>query len=290
MRPVRIATTSFLIDDQPHTLELNLQRALAYIDEAARREAGILCLPETVLTNCVGDDDAYAAENFPGHHTAIFQEQAKARRLNLIAPYFVRDNGRLYNQATIIDRNGDIAGFYRKVQPTAAESRHVTPGDALPVFDLDFGRVAVMICLDIYFGEIVRIYAAKGAEIVFWPTVTHGPTQHALLAQLTARAVDHSVVMVEANLAGHPPYAPYAGRYRPGTGRIVDHNGDVLAQTGRRHGIACADVDLDDVRLTSSCVLIREPDHIREDLQRLARLALYGREYLELAKSQRPFY
>jgi hypothetical protein len=87
-------------------------------------------------------------------------------------------------------------------------------------------------------------------------------------------------------MAGRPPYAPYAGRYRPGTARILDPNGDVLAQTGRREGIAFADVDLDEVRLTSWCVLFREPDRFREDLESMTRLDLYAREYARLAPLQ----
>ena len=158
------------------------------------------------------------------------------------------------------------------------------------MFTLDFGRVAVMICMDIYFPEIPRIYAFKGAEILFWPTVSHGPTQETLRTQLTARAVDNSLIVAEANLAGHPPYAAYAGRFRPATARIIDHNGDIIAQTGRRHGVTTATVDLDELRLTSQCVLIREPDRMREDLQSITRLDLYAKEYARLSRKQKRYY
>lgn len=286
MRTVRIATTSFLLEDQDHTIEMNMDRALSYVQEASDRGADIVCLPETVTTNNVSTDYQRYAEPYPGEFTEMFCAGARECKINLVAPYLVRADGKVYNQATVIDRRGSVVGVYRKVQPTGAELGYVSQGDSLPVFELDVGRVAVMICLDIYFPEIVRIYAFKGAEIVFWPTVTHGPTQEALRAQLTARAVDNSIIMVESNLAGHPPYAPYAGRYRPATARIFDHNGDILAQTGRRHGVACADMDLDEVRLTSQCVLIQEPDQIRQDLQSITRLDLYAGEYLELVRER----
>ena len=286
LRKVKIATTSFLVDDQPHTIEKNIERSFEYVREAAGQGADIVCLPEMVTTANVPADLQYHTEEFPGDYTAAFQNEARKHAINLIAPFLVRRDETIYNQATIIDRLGDVVGTYRKVQLTAAESIHVTAGDELPVFDLDFGRIAVMICMDIYFPEIPRIYAFKGAEIVFWPTVTHGPTQEALRTQIKARAGDNSLIMVEANLAGHPPYAPYAGRYRPATGRIIDHNGDVLSQTGRRHGVAVATVDLSEPRLTSGCVMIREPDNMREDLQSITRLDLYAKEYLELSKKR----
>jgi omega-amidase len=290
MRQVRIATVAFLVEDRPQSIPENLERALEYVRQAQGKGADIVCLPEMVTTANVAPELETHAEHYPGEFTRAFREVARTRKINLVAPYLVRSGGRLYNQATVINRKGEVEGFYRKVQPTGAESRMVTPGNVLPVFKLDFGTIAVMICMDIYFGEIPRIYAFKGAEIVFWPTISHGPTQEALRAQLVTRAIDNSLIMVESNLAGHPPYAPYTGRFRPATARIIDHNGDVLAQTGRRHGVAIADVDLDEVRLTSSCVLIREPDHMRDDLKAITRLDLYGEEYLRLAKKQKRYY
>lgn len=290
MRNVRIGTTAFLVEDSHHTIDMNIGRAIGYIALAKEQGADILCLPEMVATANLPREMEYHAEEYPGEITAAFRRAARKHKIDVIAPYLVRSGRRIFNQATVIDRRGNIVGFYRKVQPTAEESRHVTPGNELPVFEMEFGRIAVMICMDIYFPEIPRIYAFKGAEILFWPTVSHGPTQETLRTQLTARAVDNSLIVAEANLANHPPYAAYAGRYRPATARIIDHNGDVLAQTGRRHGVATATVDLDEVRLTSQCVLLREPDRMREDLASITRLDLYAKEYAQLSRKQKRYY
>jgi len=290
MRNVRIGTTAFLIEDSHHTIDMNIERAIGYIALAKEQRADILCLPEMVTTANLPPEMEYHAEEYPGAFTAAFRRAARVHKINVVAPYLVRSGKKIFNQATVIDRRGKIVGFYRKVQPTAEESRHVTPGNELPVFEMDFGRIAVMICMDIYFPEIPRIYAFKGAEVLFWPTVSHGPTQEALRTQLTARAVDNSLIVAEANLANRPPYAAYAGRYRPATARIIDHNGDILAQTGRRHGVATATVDLDEVRLTSQCVLIREPDRMREDLESITRLDLYAKEYAKLSRKQKRYY
>jgi predicted amidohydrolase len=290
MRIARIGTTAFLLEDYHHTPAMNMDRAVDYIARARKEGADVLCLPEMVATANVPRDLEYYAEEYPGEFTRRFRRAARENGINVIAPYLVRSGNRVYNQATVIDRKGAVVGFYRKVQPTAAESRRIASGREFPVFDLDFGRCAVMICMDIYFPEIPRIYAFKGAEVLFWPTVSHGPTQEALRTQLTARALDNSLVVAESNLANHPPYAPYSGRFRPATARIIDHNGDVIAQTGRRAGIAVAAVDLDEVRLTSSCVLIREPDRMREDLESITRLDLYAKEYAKLARKQKRYY
>ncbi|MCX7795157.1 MAG: carbon-nitrogen hydrolase family protein, partial [bacterium] len=271
----------------------NIDRAIFYIKEASNRGADMVCLPECFnIINVQGISISTSAETVPGPLSNNLSNIAKEYRISIIATYPVRDGEKLYNQATIFNKKGEIAGFYRKVQPTASEVKSIgiTPGDEFPVFDIESAKIAVMICMDIYFPEIVRIYAFKGAEIVFWPTMAHGPTQFALETQFRARALDNSMIMVQSNYACRPPYAPYAGRFRPGRAYIVDHNGDIIADTGRREGIAIAKLDLDEIRLTSGCVGIREPDHIREDLQAITRLDLYGSEYLKLAKSQKRYY
>ena len=134
MRKVRIATVSFLTDDQPHTIARNMDRALAYLEQAGNMKADVVCLPEMVTTANVPPELELTAERFPGEFTRAFRAQARGARINVVAPYLVRAGHRLFNQATVIDRRGTIVGYYRKVQPTAAESRTVTPGNRLPVF------------------------------------------------------------------------------------------------------------------------------------------------------------
>jgi predicted amidohydrolase len=290
MRRTRIATTSFLIEDHPHTIAMNLRRAAEYVGEAKQLGADVLLLPEMCPTLHVPEDETYTADAYPGAWTRHFSRLARAAKMNLLAPYYARIRGKIYNQTTVFDRRGRVVGAYRKVQPTAAEAKVVTAGSQLPVFTLDIGRVAVMTCMEIHFPEIPRIFALKGAEIIFFPTVSHGPTQIGMESQVRSRAMDNSLVIVEANCSGHAPYAPYAGRWRPGTARIVDHSGDIVAQTGRRAGIAMAEIDLDEVRLTSQVVLMREPDSTREDFERIFRADLFAREYAKLARGKRSYY
>lgn len=289
MRNVRIATASFLIEDTPHTIEQNFARAESLILEASEQGVDILCLPETVLTNNVPNGHL-SPEDFLGAYTGRFCELAREQDMHLIVPFFARTDEGIFNRALVINNLGDIVGWYDKLQPTGWEAKFVTPGDSLSVFELEFGKIAVMICMDIYFPEIARIYAMKGAELLFWPTTTHGPTQSGLEAQLRSRAIDNSLTIVEANLAGNPPYAPYAERFYPGNARIMDFNGDIIAQTGRRAGLAIADIDLDEQRTTQGCFLISDPDDTRRDIESLVRMDLYAKEFADLARTQQRFY
>ncbi len=287
MRLVRIATASFLLDDAPHTIEQNIYRACAYIENAAQKGADVILLPECVTTAGVPATDRFTSERYPGEWTKAFRECAKKNAINVIAPYWVRVRNKIFNQATVIARSGVVAGMYRKVQPTAEEWRHSFAGTELPIIELDFGKIAVMICMDVYFPEIARVYAMKGAEILFWPTTTVGPSQEGLEAQIRSRAIDNSIPIVEANYAQCPPYAPYAGRFRPGNARIIDHNGDVIASTGRRDGLAIAEIDLDAIRVTSGVIGKREPDRTRQDMEEQVRMDLYAKEYAAIAAARK---
>lgn len=284
MRIVRIAAISYLVDDAQTTVDRNRERGILYISEAAERGCDLVVLPEMFTTINTGHE--IRPEPHEGPTLDRLMSSAHDHNINVSATYYVVDDGRVYNQTVILNRNGSIAGIYRKVQPTAAEALIVSAGNTFPAIDLDFGRVGVMICLEIYFPEIARIYAHKGVEILLWPTVTLGPTQEGLLAQAQSRAIDNCLYLVEANMAGAPPYAPYAGRIRPGTGRIIGPGGDVLASTAHLPGLAITDVDLDRQHLTTSAVLIRNPDHFRDDMQSITRLDLYAREYAVLARVQ----
>src|ERR1700733_4796975 len=291
MHKLRIASVSFLMEDSPHTLQLNMERALNYVREASELGAQIVCLPETVTTNGMGNIKVSV-------RTGINEEFSRAARehsIAVMAPYYFSDGKETFNQATVFDSSGNQIGYYRKAQPTGSEAKWVTPGSEFPIIELAIPtkesgsiklKIAIMICMDIYFPEIARIYAMKGAEILFWPTTTHGPTQSGLEAQLKSRAIDNSLYIVESNLAGHPPYAPYSGRFYPGNARIIDFNGDIIAQTGRRAGLAIADINLDEKRKTSDVLLITDPDDTRADLESLARLDLYAKEYAALAEQQ----
>lgn len=295
MRRVRIGTVSFLVDETPATVQDNIGRAAGYLDEAARLGCDVALLPESFPCYNLGPGSARLAEHaesIPGPVTGMMSQKARELKMNVVANYPVVEGGRLYNQTTFFRRDGEIAGFYRKMQPTAAEFSHldVTPGDEIEVIEMDFGRAGCIICMDLYFPELVRILSAKGAEVVFFPTMSHGPSEYNLQTQICARAMDYCVTMVEANYSKAPPYAPYAGRHNPGRARIVDHDGLIIADTGHRPGVAVAEVDLDARRSSISVCGITEVDDLRDDLLRMARLDIYAREYEKLNKDRKAVY
>jgi hypothetical protein len=82
-------------------------------------------------------------------------------------------DGRQYNTAVLLDRQGRVAGRYRKVFVFWGEGVHVGE-EGVGVFDADFGRIALLTCFDANFDEVWQEADRKGAEIVFWPSAYGG--------------------------------------------------------------------------------------------------------------------
>lgn len=106
----------------------------------------------------------------------------------------------VYNSSYILDREGKEVGRYRKCQITYSETeRGIGRGDSFPVFDLDFGKVGIMICFDNYFPESARALGVQGAELVLYPL--YGDT---LIPQwemkMRARAMDNSMYIASCQI------------------------------------------------------------------------------------------
>jgi len=160
--------------------EENLQKAAAFVEDAARRGAEIVCLPELFRSQyfCQREDAALfdLAEPVPGPATEALGRVAKARGVVIVAPIFERRAPGVYhNSAAIIDAGGEVAGLYRKMHipddPAYYEKFYFTPGDlGFRAFDTQVGRVATLICWDQWYPEGARLAALHGPSILFYPT------------------------------------------------------------------------------------------------------------------------
>jgi predicted amidohydrolase len=117
---------------------------------------------------------------------------AMRHRCYIVAPLVLREDGpveRYSNAAVLMGRDGKVVGIYRKVHPTT-DLKYVvleggmTPGSNFPVFDCDFGRVGIQICMDLSYPDGWEALAKQGAELVLLPTETPQtvrPSMYALL-------------------------------------------------------------------------------------------------------------
>lgn len=173
-------------------------------------------------------------------------------------------DGHIYNSSYILDRNGEEIGRYRKVHLTYSEQgKGLTNGADFPVFDLDFGRVGIMICWDNYFPESARILGNRGAELILYPL--YGDT---LLPQwelkLRARAVDSSLFIASCEIDPNL-YIAYTG--------IVGPEGDVLARLTEAPSHRVVEIDLGQRVVTRTN---GTPEHIRDYTQRCRQPEAYA--------------
>lgn len=164
----------------------NLDHATQKIREVAKQGAQIVCLQELFrsLYFCQTNNDQYfsLAENIPGPSTEVLGNLAKELGIVIVGSFFENDGGKYYNTACVIDADGKFLGKYRKLHipddlPNYySELYYFKPGDlGLPVFETRFGKIGVLVCWDQWFPEAARTLAAKGAEVIFYPTAIGWP-------------------------------------------------------------------------------------------------------------------
>lgn len=136
------------------------------------------------------------------------QEYAVAYNVNIISGSMpVKENGKLYNATYLCHRNG-LTENYRKIHITPNEKKYygMSGGDKIGVFDTDCGKIGILICYDVEFPELSRIYADQGMQILFVPFLTdtqNGYTRVRHCAQ--ARAIENECYVAIAGCVGNLP-------------------------------------------------------------------------------------
>lgn len=297
MRLVKIATLSRINYILKKRREDYINICLSYVRQAGEARCDIICLPEwfdsfSSIELEVDSKRFYEkgynvssvvrnlAETIPGKMTDSFAQLAKEYRMHIVLPFIEKDSDQLFNTALVLNRTGDIAGKYRKTHLYPPEGRcmGITPGNKISIIELDFGKIGIVICMEFYFPELFRILTLQGAEIIFWPTQSYGPTVSGVEMQFRARALDYNCHMVTSTFASEDYYAPYVhGHESTGRSYVVNHDGVIIADTGYYPGLAIAEVNLDKIRLNAEMVSMRHSglDHMREDFMRIRRPELY---------------
>lgn len=158
----------------------NLNRLEQGIRDLAQKGARLIVLQElhNSLYFCQTEDVSLfdLAEPIPGPSTELFGRIAKQCGVVLIISLFEkRAPGLYHNTAVVIEKDGSIAGKYRKMHipddPAYYEKFYFTPGDLgfMPI-DTSAGRLGVMVCWDQWYPEAARLMALRGAEILIYPT------------------------------------------------------------------------------------------------------------------------
>ncbi len=203
----------------------NMEKLAQGIAHAAEQGAELVVLQElhNTLYFCQSEDTNLfdLAEPIPGPSTEFYGSLAKKHNIVLVTSLFERRAAGLYhNTAVVFERDGSIAGTYRKMHipddPAYYEKFYFTPGD------LDFhpiqtsvGRLGVQVCWDQWYPEGARLMALQGAELLIYPTAIGYESSDTTQEQERQReawttvqrghAVANGLPVIAVNRTGHEP-------------------------------------------------------------------------------------
>ena len=210
----------------------NMTRLAQGIADLAARGAKLIILQElhNSLYFCQTEDvDNFAlAEPIPGPSTNFFCELAKELGVVIVTSLFERRAPGLYhNTAVVIERNGSIAGKYRKMHipddPAYYEKFYFTPGDmGFEPINTSVGRLGVMVCWDQWYPEAARLMALAGAEILIYPTAIGYAATDDAQEQQRQREAWTTVQRGHAIANGLPLVAVNRVGYEPDPSRLTD--------------------------------------------------------------------
>ena len=195
------------------------------IDRQVQGKADVILLPEGITVVGTGKTDPDMAETIPGPTTTRLGEVARRKHSYIVAGIYEREGPAIYNTAVLIDRDGNVAGKYRKVYlPREEIEVGLTPGSDFPVFQTDFGKVGLMICWDVQYADPARALALGGAELILLP-IWGGDK---VIGK--ARAIENHVFLAASGY-DYPTY-------------IMDPKGEILSEARNRGEVARATIDL----------------------------------------------
>ena len=230
----------------------NRQRLAEHIAAAAKEGAQLVVLQELHNTpyfcQVENVDNFDLAEPIPGPSTDFFGELARQHGIVLVISLFERRAPGLYhNTAVVLEKDGTIAGKYRKMHipddPAYYEKFYFTPGDmGFRPITTSVGKLGVQVCWDQWYPEGARLMALQGADLLIYPTAigyessdTPGEQTRQREAWTTVQrghAVANGLPVITVNRVGHEadPSGQTKGITFWGSSFVAGPQGELLAQ------------------------------------------------------------
>lgn len=202
------------------------------------------------------------AIRIPSETTDFYASIAKETNTVIVTSLFERRAPGLYhNTAVVFEKDGTIAGMYRKMHipddPAYYEKFYFTPGDlGFEPIDTSLGRLGVLVCWDQWYPEAARLMAMKGAEILIYPTAIgwessdtkeeQSRQRQAWMIVQRAHAVANGLPVVMVNRVGHEvdPSGMTNGILFWGSSFVAGPQGELLYEAPESKE-ACAIVEID---------------------------------------------
>ncbi|MDW7643711.1 MAG: carbon-nitrogen hydrolase [Desulfuromonadales bacterium] len=245
--------------------EANVRASMEGIRRAAGKGAQLVVLQElhTGPYFCQSEDTACfdQAETIPGPSTEEFGALAKELGIVLVTSLFEkRAPGLYHNTAVVLEKDGSIAGIYRKMHipddPGYYEKFYFTPGDlGFTPIDTSVGRLGVLVCWDQWYPEAARLMAMAGADLLIYPTAIgwdprddREEQERQLQAWITiqrSHAVANGIFVISVNRVGFEaaPENEGAGAQFWGHSFVAGCQGEIVVQAGEQEEVLLVDID-----------------------------------------------
>ena len=245
----------------------NVARSVTGIREAAAQGAKLVVLQElhSGLYFCQTEDTGHfdLGETIPGHGTETFGQLARELGIVVVLSLFEQRAAGLYhNTAVVLEKDGSIAGCYRKMHipddPGYHEKFYFTPGDLgfTPIVT-SVGTLGVLVCWDQWYPEAARLMALAGADLLIYPTAigfdpydTAEEQQHQRDAWITiqrSHAIANGLPVVAVNRSGFEadPSGATSGAQFWGSSFVAGCQGEILAQaSSAKAEVLCVTLEL----------------------------------------------
>ncbi len=257
MRKVKVSLLQ--LSTKLGAIEENTKKIIRGIERARKKGADIIVTPE-LATLGYGSGDIYL-DKVNENLKAVEKIKKRVGNFYLILGYVEEDNkGFFYNSAALIHKK-KIIGNYRKVQLVNYrifdEKRYFKPGNKMPVFNTEFGKIGILICEDVWFPEPPRAMALRGAEVLF--VIGASPYERKKdeiwINYLKQRVYDNILPVVFCNQAGCQDGVTYLG-----FSMYVNAQGEIVKK-GKltEEDMIVFDIDLDEYkRLRRRDIRLRE--------------------------------
>ncbi len=216
------------------------ERISEMVKEAKRKDAAIICLPEHWIPGRKPDMKIMVS---------FLKTLAKENRINIIAGAdFYSEGKRTTVQSIVISKDGKILGMQSKVHLFGREKLLAEPGNLYNLFDVEGIKTGIIICHDLVYPEVARIYAIKGAELIFSPAkITYDGIEPWHL-YIKTRALENRIPIVSPNCCG--------SRFFRGGSLIVGLRSnkkgivypEILAEAAEEECVLVADIDIESIK------------------------------------------
>lgn len=241
-------------------VKTNVLHLVTKIRQLAKEGAELIVLQElhNSLYFCKQEDVNLfdLAETIPGPSTEIFGNLANELGIVIVVSLFERRATGLYhNTAVVLEKDGTIAGKYRKMHipddPGYYEKFYFTPGDlGFKPIDTSVGRLGVLVCWDQWYPEAARLMALAGAELLIYPTAigydpndTKEEQERQRMAWQTVQrghAVANGLPVITVNRVGEEEGVPFWG-----TSFVAGPQGELLYEAPKnQEELAVVEVDM----------------------------------------------